>query len=140
VLKPDVAAPGSHIVGPESAGSYLATTYSERHVAGSGADAYMELSGTSMASGVVSGAAALLLEERDGMSPADTKAALQVTASFMARAGLVGAGAGSIDVVAAAELCEGGAQLGPVVIGAETVTPSSITYIAPIEVRSYGER
>ena len=36
VIKPDVVAPGSHIVSAEAAGSYLSQTYPERHVAGSG--------------------------------------------------------------------------------------------------------
>ena len=34
VLKPDLVAPGSHVVSAEAAGSYLATTYPERHIAG----------------------------------------------------------------------------------------------------------
>ena len=64
VLKPDVVAPGARIVSAEAAESYLSQTYPERHVAGSGANAYIQLSGTSMASAVVSGAAALLLDNR----------------------------------------------------------------------------
>src|SRR5213075_164930 len=36
ILKPDVSAPGSHIVSAEAAQSYLPATYPERHVAGSG--------------------------------------------------------------------------------------------------------
>ena len=61
---------------------------------GSGANAYMQLSGTSMAAGVVSGAVALLLEHRPHIKPADAKAILQVTSSFLPNAGVVGAGAG----------------------------------------------
>ena len=53
------------------------TTYPERHVAGAGADAYMQLSGTSMAAAVVSGAVALLLEQEAKTSRAKTKAVLQ---------------------------------------------------------------
>src|SRR5437762_1735271 len=37
VLKPDLAAPGSHIASAESVGSYLSTTYPGKHVAGAGA-------------------------------------------------------------------------------------------------------
>jgi len=64
VLKPDLVAPGTRVVSAEAAGSYLAAQYPARHAAGSGEHAYIELSGTSMAAGVVSGAVALLLEQR----------------------------------------------------------------------------
>ena len=70
VIKPDLVAPGSRIVSAEAAESYLARTYAKRHVAGGGANAYMQLSGTSMAAGVVSGAAALLLRSQAGADAA----------------------------------------------------------------------
>ena len=72
ILKPDVAAPGVRVVGAEAANSYLSQTYPERHVAGSGSDAYSQWSGTSMASAVVSGAAALLLDSRSSLRPNET--------------------------------------------------------------------
>ena len=78
VLKPDVAAPGVHVVGAESTGSYLSGTYPQRHVAGGGSGAYIQLSGTSMAAAVVSGAAALVLDERGNLRPGETKAVLQI--------------------------------------------------------------
>jgi serine protease AprX len=133
VLKPDLVAPGSHIVSAEAAGGYLAKTYPDRHVAGTGANAYMQLSGTSMATGVVSGAVALLLEDRPALSPADAKAALQLTSSFMASEGLVGAGAGEINVIGAITLCESG-SLGSTSIAGEVQTPSlfaSLTTVDP---------
>ncbi len=68
ILKPDVAAPGVRVVGAEAANSYLSQTYPERHVAGSGSDAYSQWSGTSMASAVVSGAAALVLDRACGLA------------------------------------------------------------------------
>src|SRR5204863_8263808 len=71
---------------------------------GEGANAYMQLSGTSMAAGVVSGAVALLMEERPNLKPADAKAALQLTSTFLPSAGFVGAGAGELNVVGAVEL------------------------------------
>src|SRR4029079_466386 len=103
IVKPDVAAPGSHVASAAAADSYLATTYPERHVAGSGPNAYMQLSGTSMAAGVVSGAVAVLLEERSNLRPAEAKAVLQLTSSFMPAPGLLGAGAGAVNVVAATQ-------------------------------------
>ena len=48
-----------------------------------------------MAAAVVSGAAALLLEERPSLQPLTTKAALQLTSTFMPEAGLVQAGPGA---------------------------------------------
>ncbi|MEQ1730678.1 MAG: S8 family peptidase, partial [Vicinamibacterales bacterium] len=69
VIKPDLVAPGSRLVSAEATDSYLSRQYPERHVAGAGADAYMALSGTSMAAGVTSGAVALLLDERPRLSP-----------------------------------------------------------------------
>src|SRR6185436_1401873 len=72
-FKPDLVAPGSHIVSAEAQGSYLATTYPQRHVAGVGANAYLQLSGTSMATGVVSGAVALLLDRKGKLSAQETK-------------------------------------------------------------------
>jgi serine protease AprX len=106
ILKPDVAAPGSHIPSAEAAGSYLSTTYPGFHVSGTGADAITQLSGTSMAAGFVSGAAALVLDARTSLTPMQTKAALQVTSTFMPRAGLLGAGAGMINALAAVELAQ----------------------------------
>ena len=45
VIKPDLVAPGSHVVSAEAAGSYLVTTYPQIHVTGTGANAYTQLSG-----------------------------------------------------------------------------------------------
>ena len=130
VLKPDLAAPGSHIVSAEAEGSYLSRTYPERHVAGAGANGYIQLSGTSMAAGVVSGAVALLLEQRPNLKPADAKAALQLTSTFLPSAGLVGAGAGELNVLSASELLENG-QLGPTDIAAQSIEPSRIAFTRP---------
>jgi serine protease AprX len=101
LLKPELAAPGNRVASAAGQGSYLARTYPERVVSGSGANAYIELSGTSMAAGVVSGAVALLLEARPDLTPSDAKVALQLTAGPVAGAGLIEAGAGSLNVVAA---------------------------------------
>src|SRR5262249_31096554 len=116
----------------EAAGSYLAATYPERHVAGSGAGAYIQLSGTSMSTAVVSGATALLLDGRPKLSPIDVKVALQVTSSFMADAGLAGGGAGSLNILGAVVSVRS-VTVSPSVttISGEQVTPSLIAYAGP---------
>jgi serine protease AprX len=103
VVKPDLVAPGRRVTSAEAVGSLLSVNFPQLHVAGTGSNAYIQGSGTSMAGAVVSGAAALLLEERPGLGPMTTKAALQLTSSFMPEAGLVQAGAGSLNVLAGAE-------------------------------------
>jgi serine protease AprX len=96
-VKPDVVAPGTRIVSLESAGSYLASTYPQWHVAGSGTNGYLRLSGTSMATGVVSGGVALLLNARPSMTPAQVKTVLQTGARFIPSAGMIAGGTGSVD-------------------------------------------
>ncbi|MEP7305086.1 MAG: S8 family serine peptidase [Acidobacteriota bacterium] len=101
VAKPDILAPGAHIVSAEAEGSYLSRTYRERHITGDGRTAYMQLSGTSMSAAVVSGAVALLLEEQRGLKPADVKAAVQLTSRSLPTAGLLTGGAGGLNAFAA---------------------------------------
>ena len=61
-VKPDVVAPGTRIVSLEAQGSYLSRNYPSWHIAGTGKNAYLRLTGTSMATAVVSGGVALLLD------------------------------------------------------------------------------
>jgi serine protease AprX len=130
VLKPDLVAPGSHVVSAESAGSYLARTYPQRHVAGTGTNGYIQLSGTSMAAGVVSGAVALLLEENPRLTPRDAKAVLQMTSSFMPGEGLIASGAGSLNALAAAELVAGSSHAGlpKTDIAGELIQPVGVAF------------
>ena len=78
-----------------------------------------------MAAAVVSGAAALLLEERPGLQPMAVKAALQMTAEFMPEAGLVRAGAGSLNVLAAADFALNG-DLGNTTIAGDSIASSHL--------------
>ena len=96
-VKPDVVAPGSKLVSLEASGSYLSKKYPQWHIAGSGKNAYFRLTGTSMASAVVSGGVALLLDANPYMTPGQVKVALQMGATFMPKAGLVASGAGSVN-------------------------------------------
>ena len=118
VLKPDMVAPGRRITSAEVAGSVLSVA--AQHVAGSGPNAYIYGSGTSMATAVVSGSAALLLEERPKLDPLGVKATLEMTSEFLPKEGLVREGAGSLNVLAAAEFALDGD------IGTTTITGDAI--------------
>jgi serine protease AprX len=96
-VKPDVAAPGNKIVSLQANGSFLPTLYPSLHKAGTGNNAYMMLSGTSMAAPIVSGGVALLLQGTPGLSPAQVKLAMQTGATYVKNGGLMGAGAGSVN-------------------------------------------
>jgi serine protease AprX len=135
LLKPDVVAPGNKIVSLEAAGSYLARTYPSLHVAGSGTNAYSMMSGTSMAAAMVSGGAALLLQSTPSLTPRHVKVALQVTAEFMPEAGLVAAGAGSVNLYSARKVASGNdgllGVLSSLLVGGTPVTGSGFAYLKP---------
>jgi serine protease AprX len=97
LIKPDLAAPGSHIESLLAPNSWIARTYPEL-VVGSGKDALLELSGTSMAAAVVSGAAALL-ESAKSLSPLATRLALQWSSEYSRPAGLLGIGSGELNAL-----------------------------------------
>jgi len=92
IVKPDLVAPGNHVLSRmSSSGNSLVTLYpalaaypcnSSRNNCGSqfGAARYMSLSGTSMATPVVSGVAALLLQKNPLLTPDQVKARLMKTA------------------------------------------------------------
>jgi len=95
VAKPDLAAPGNKIISLEAAGSYIATNYPSEHIAGSGTNGYLRMSGTSMSAPMISGAAALLLQAQPSMKPNQVKFVLQSGSTYMVDAGVFGAGAGN---------------------------------------------
>jgi serine protease AprX len=108
VVKPDVVAPGTKIVSLEAQGSYLSTTYPQWHIAGSGKNAYMRLTGTSMATAVVSGGVALLLNAQPSLNPMQVKISIQMGARFMPAAGLVGGGTGSVNFAQSQKIAKQG--------------------------------
>ena len=83
VVKPDVVAPGTRIMSLEAQNWYISRTYPQWHVAGSGKNAYLRLSGTSMSTAVVSGGVALLLNAQPSLTPAQVKMSIQMGARFM---------------------------------------------------------
>lgn len=68
-IKPDVVAPGAHMVSTMSGSSYLAQQYPDSKVHGN----YYSLAGTSQAAAVVSGIAALALSENPDLTPDQVK-------------------------------------------------------------------
>ena len=88
-VKPDVVAPGNLVVSLLAPGSTLAAQYPANVVGPSyyarsgnaGPAAYLRLSGTSMATPVVSGAVALMLQKNPSLSPDTVKARLMKTAT-----------------------------------------------------------
>jgi serine protease AprX len=129
-VKPDLAAPGNKIISLEANGSFLPTMYPYLHKAGASANAYMQLSGTSMAAPIVSGAAALLLQGVPSMTPAQVKLALQSGATYVHDGGLMGAGAGSVNIWASRKNSASG-LLGSVltsVVGGLTSTSSGASF------------
>jgi serine protease AprX len=130
-IKPDVVAPGNKIISLEAHGSYLSRNYPSGHHAGSGNNAYFQMSGTSMAAAMVSGGAALMFEASPGLQPLQAKLAFQVTASFMLRDGLMAAGTGSVNVWAARRLAATGltAVLPASVIGGVSAPASGVSFL-----------
>ena len=112
LLKPDLVAPGVNVESLYAPGSTLARTYPERLVSGNGQNGLFRLSGSSMATAMVSGAVAAVLEANPGLGPADVRVALQSSASFLPDAGLMGAGAGSLNLAAAVQVAKYRAEPG----------------------------
>jgi serine protease AprX len=77
VVKPDLVAPGNDIVSLAAPGATLELLYPTEFVTGSdGRNEYFTLSGTSMATPVVAGSVALLLQENSALTPDQIKARL----------------------------------------------------------------
>src|SRR5206468_1112595 len=96
LAKPDVAAPGAHVVSLRAPGSAIDTQF-PTYVDGS----YRKGSGTSMSTGVVSGSVALRLQANPGLSPDRIKYALSATARGAASNDSMAVGAGLVDVYGA---------------------------------------
>ncbi len=87
IRNPDLVAPGEAILSLVTSGSYLADTYPRATCTGSDGRLYLRGSGTSQAAAVVAGAAALLLEQRPGLTPNQVKKLLTSTATSMSDSG-----------------------------------------------------
>jgi serine protease AprX len=82
IVKPDLVAPGNRMVSLRVAGSTLDSNFPQYDVSPSnnGASKYFVLSGTSMATPIVSGAVALILQQTPALTPDQVKARLMKTA------------------------------------------------------------
>ncbi|QNE18951.1 S8 family serine peptidase [Kribbella qitaiheensis] len=92
LVKPDVTAPGVDIVAAKAAGTEAGTPVG---------DHYVSLSGTSMATPHVAGAAAILLQQHPDWTGAQVKAVLTGSAKPAGGSGAFDQGAGRIDVARA---------------------------------------
>jgi serine protease AprX len=108
--KPDVVAPGNHLVALRAPGSWIDTTYPQNRVAVSsyipGAPAwapasYFVMSGTSAAAPVVSGVAALMVQQDPTLTPGDVKLRMMHSADPLPGVSAYAQGAGEVDVAAA---------------------------------------
>jgi len=96
LAKPDVVAPGAHVVSLRAPGSDIDTQF-PTYVDG----AYRKGSGTSMSTGVVSGSVALMLQANPSLTPDRVKYALTATARGAASVDPLAVGAGLVDVYGA---------------------------------------
>jgi serine protease AprX len=95
--KPELAAPGRYMVGPVPTASTLAIQRADHIVA----PGYIQLSGTSFAAPVVSGAAAQILARHPDWTPDQIKGALMATAQKMLSAIPGSAGVGELNAARA---------------------------------------
>ena len=93
-VKPDLAAPGTRLVRVER-------TSTDSLAARAGAREYARVDGTSLAAASAAGGAARLLGVHPSLTPWQVRLALQTGARFVTSAGLIGGGAGRVDVGAA---------------------------------------
>ena len=97
LTKPDLAAPGTSVVSTRAAGSHVDSTYPSARIGSS----HFVGSGTSFASGVVSGSAALVLSRNPSLTPDQVKARLVDTARRGPSQDPQRVGAGWVDAEAA---------------------------------------
>ena len=94
-------APGRSVASLRDPGSFIDVNHPEGLVAGDTTGRLFRGSGTSQAAAVVSGAAALLLQGYPKLTPDQVKAALTSTATPIAGASALDAGAGELNIAAA---------------------------------------
>jgi subtilisin family serine protease len=106
LLKPDLVAPGNRIIEAEAAGNLLVTQHPELDAGVSPVPTrkMMRLSGTSMATPAVAGAAALMLQANPKLTPNLVKTILMYTAQPLADFNMFEQGTGELNVEGAVRL------------------------------------
>jgi subtilisin family serine protease len=133
LIKPDLSAPGNKIIGNASPNNTLLTSNSNLSI--SGKPNLMRLSGTSVASPVVAGAAAVLLEANPSLTPNMVKMILMYTAQPLAGFNMLEQGAGELNIEGAVRL----AKLVRTDLNSSTsVGTSLLTSLAPVHNRQIG--
>jgi serine protease AprX len=93
--KPDLVAPGVHLVSLRDPNSWIDQTYSSTGLVGT---RFFRGSGTSQAAAVVSGAAALLLSQRPSLNPDQVKSLLTSSARELDNTALAAQGHGELNL------------------------------------------
>ena len=108
LIKPDVVAPGNKLVYAEAINNLLVTQHPELDAGVSQNDTrrQMYMSGTSMATPCVAGAAALLLQANSKLTPNMVKAILMYTAQPLSGFNMFEQGAGEINLKGAVQLAK----------------------------------
>ncbi|MET7425354.1 S8 family serine peptidase [Dactylosporangium sp. NPDC005555] len=99
----DLTAPGRSIVGLRDPGAYVDVNYPTGLVPGDTTGRYFRGSGSSQAAAITSGAAALLLQQRPGLTPDQVKKLLVSTADTMSAGDVLGRGSGQLNIKKAIE-------------------------------------
>lgn len=129
LAKPDLVAPGCRIVSLERYNNYLVEYYPSLHVDTGNVNSksrYMILSGTSMSTGVVSGAVALMLQANPGLTPNLVKAMLMYSAQIMEGPDLFEQGAGMLNVEGAVQLAQSVSRYAYALPAGQTLSTSDL--------------
>src|SRR5205085_8468476 len=106
LIKPDLVAPGNKIIDAESDGNLIVTQHPELDAGINPSDnrKMMYMNGTSMATPVVAGAAALLLQANPNLTPNMVKMILMYTAQPLANFNMLEQGTGEVNIEGAVRL------------------------------------
>ena len=102
LFKPDLVAPGNNIICPSAPSSYLSTSFPELRID----ENYVRLSGSSIATAVVSGTVALMIDANGNLNPNLAKLILLSTAIKMQEPSMLEQGNGMVNAKTAVELAK----------------------------------